>query len=262
MTQYDHLFTRHVFCNFSDIDAITGGFQCGDLIAIASLPGIDKLTFALNIAYNASEYCPVAFFCLNMPKEQVIIRLLSLESGIESSSLLTRSIWNSQKEALNHAFEKIKKAQIVINDSSDLSDITVVDICNSVRQSKFNNEKIGMVVIDSLDVIKASSNLSKNKEFYRSVRNLKIFAREFNIPVIVLSSVKPEVDNRLNKRPFLSDLPGRIDEIANLVFFLHQDATEISILEVIIAKNQNGPTSVIKLLFEPQFFRLRNLTQY
>lgn len=120
-----------------------------------------------------------------------------------------------------------------------------------------------LVVIDSLDLIRVSGKLSnKNEEIYTIIRTLKIFAREFNIPVIVLSSVISEVDNRLNKRPFLSDLPGRIDEIANLVFFLHRDATETSVMEVIVAKNQNGPTGVIKLFFEPQFFRLRNLAQY
>ncbi len=257
MTQPNQLPTPGVFCNFYDIDDITGGFQGGDLIVVGSLPGIGKSTFALNIARNASEHFSVAFFSLGTPKEQIIIRLLSQESNIDCSNLSTGTIFNYQQEPLTQALENLGKVQLRIDDSNHL---TTVDICNSVRNAEPENKKIEMVVIDSIDLIETSGSfINENEKIYSIIRSLKIFAREFHIPVIVLSSVRPEVDNRLNKRPMLSDLPGRIDEIANLVFFLHRDATEI--MEVIVAKNQNGRTGVIKLFFQPQFFRLRNLTQ-
>jgi replicative DNA helicase len=266
MAQSDQLPTSGVFCNFYDIDSITGEFQGGDLIVVGGVPGIGKSTFALNIVRNASEHFRVAFFSLSTPKEQLITKLLSLESGIECSNLLVGKVFDYQQEQLTQAVETLERSQLIIDDSSHL---TTVDICNSVRNTEINNKKIEMLVIDSIDLVEASESfidkdeevysVIKDEEVYSIIRRLKIFAREFKIPVMVLSSVRSEVVNRINKRPFLSDLPGRIDEIANLVFFLHRDATEIDLMEVIVAKNQNGPTGVIKLFFQPQFCRLRNI---
>ena len=272
---YEDIETRHqgialpgIPCGFYDLDAMTSGFQRSDLIIIAGRPSMGKTAFCLNLAHNiaAGYQLPVAVFSLEMSKEQLVQRLLASEAGIESSYLRSGRISQTQWEPLSRAIDKLSDTPIFIDDTAN---ITVTQMRSQARRLQAEQTKdLGLIVIDYLQLMEGSSD-NRVQELSRITRSLKGLARELSVPIIALSQLSRGVEARTNKRPMLSDLreSGSIEQDADIVMMLYRDeyyspdTPDRGIAEVIIAKHRNGPTGTIKLLFDPQFTKFKNLAK-
>ncbi|HEY9597558.1 MAG TPA: replicative DNA helicase, partial [Cyanophyceae cyanobacterium] len=250
--------------DFYDLDAMTGGFQRSDLIIVAGRPSMGKTSFALGIARNVAEEFPVAIFSLEMSKEQLVQRILAGEAEIESNYLRTGRIAASQWEQLTYAMGILANLPIYIDDTPNQ---TVNQMRSQVRRLQAEQGKqLGLVLIDYLQLMEGNSD-NRVQELSRITRGLKGLARELNVPVIALSQLSRGVEARTNKRPMMSDLreSGSIEQDSDLIIMLYRDeyyqpdTPDRGIAEVIITKHRNGPTGVVKLLFDPQFTRFRNL---
>ena len=222
--------------------------------------------FCLNLAHNiaASYKLPVAFFSLEMSKEQLTQRLLASEAQIESSYLRTGRLSQTQWEPLSRAIGILSEMPIYIDDTPN---ITVTQMRSQARrlQAEVGTE-LGLIVIDYLQLMEGAGD-NRVQELSKITRQLKGLARELSVPVIALSQLSRGVEARTNKRPMLSDLreSGSIEQDADLVIMLYRDeyyspdTPDRGIAEVIIAKHRNGPTGTAKLLFNPQFTKFQNL---
>ncbi|MGH8002746.1 MAG: replicative DNA helicase [Brasilonema sp.] len=255
-------------CGFYDLDAMTSGFQRSDLIIVAGRPSMGKTAFCLNLAHNiaASYKLPVGVFSLEMSKEQLAQRLLASEAEIETGYLRSGRISQTQWEPLSRAIGMLSDMPIYIDDTPN---ITVTEMRSQARhlQAQLGTE-LGLIVIDYLQLMEGAGD-NRVQELSRITRSLKSLARELSIPVIALSQLSRGVESRTNKRPMLSDLreSGSIEQDADLVIMLYRDdyynsdSVDRGIAEVIIAKHRNGPTGTIKLLFDPQYTKFKNLAR-
>ena len=250
---------------FYDLDVMTGGFQRSDLIIVAGRPSMGKTSFAVGIARNIAEKFPVAIFSLEMSKEQLVQRLLASEAGIESNYLRTGRISQNQWGDLSRALGTLSELPMYIDDTANQ---TVMQMRSQVRRLQAEQgEKLGLVLIDYLQLMEGSGSDNRVQELSKITRSLKGLARELNVPVIALSQLSRGVEARTNKRPMMSDLreSGAIEQDSDLIIMLYRDeyyspdTPDRGIAEVIITKHRNGPTGVVKLLFDPQFTRFRNL---
>lgn len=251
--------------NFYDLDAMTGGFQRSDLIIVAGRPSMGKTSFAIGIARQIAETLPIAIFSLEMSKEQLVQRILASEAEIESNYLRTGRIAANQWEKLSHALGTLSELPIYIEDTPNQ---TVMQMRSQARRLQAEQGgKLGLVLIDYLQLMEGSGSENRVQELSRITRSLKGLARELGVPVIALSQLSRGVEARTNKRPMMSDLreSGSIEQDADLIIMLYRDeyynenTPDRGIAEVIITKHRNGPTGVVKLLFDPQFTRFRNL---
>jgi len=226
---------------------------------------VHNTSFAIGMARNIAEKLPVAIFSLEMSKEQLVQRMLSSEAGIESNYLRTGRISQNQWEPLSHALGTLSELPIYIDDTANQ---TVMQMRSQVRRLQAEKGgKLGLVLIDYLQLMEGSGSENRVQELSRITRSLKGLARELSVPVIALSQLSRGVEARTNKRPMMSDLreSGSIEQDADLVIMLYRDeyyqpdTPDRGIAEIIITKHRNGPTGVVKLLFDPQFTRFRNL---
>jgi len=257
-----------ISCNFYDLDAMTGGFQRSDLIIAAGRPSMGKTSFALNLAYNiaALHKLPVAIFSLEMSKEQLVQRLLSSEAGIESNRLRAGRVSQNEWEPLSRAIGMLSEMPIFIDDTPN---ITVTEMRSQARRLQAEQgTELGLILIDYLQLMEGSGD-NRVQELSKITRSLKGLARELNVPIIALSQLSRAVEARTIKRPMLSDLreSGSIEQDADLVVMLYRDSyynpdsPDRNIAEVIIAKHRNGPTGVVKLLFDPNLTKFVNLAK-
>lgn len=246
-----------------------GGFHRSDLIILAARPSMGKSALSLGIAHYiaASLRLPVCFFSLEMSKEQLALRLLSVETRIETAYLRTGRISNNQWEDLTRGIELLTSTPIYIDDTPSLS---VSEIRSLARQVELKNDgSLGLIAIDYLQLIAGDNDENRARELAKITRSLKGLAKELNVPVIALSQLNRSVESRTNKRPMLSDLKesGSIEEDADLVIMLYRDeyyspdTPERGIAEVIVAKHRNGSTGTVKLLFDQQFAYFKNLVR-
>ncbi|HEY9637397.1 MAG TPA: replicative DNA helicase [Coleofasciculaceae cyanobacterium] len=251
--------------NFYDLDAATGGFQRSDLIIIAGRPSMGKTSFALGIARNIAEDLPVAVFSLEMSKEQLVQRLLACEAEIESNYLRTGRVAANQWAKLSHALGTLSALPIYIDDTPNQS---VMQMRSQVRRLQAEKGgKLGLVLIDYLQLMEGSGSENRVQEISRITRSLKGLARELGVPVIALSQLSRGVEARTNKRPMMSDLreSGSIEQDADLIIMLYRDSyynpdsPDRDVAEVIITKHRNGPTGTVKLLFKPELTKFLNL---
>ena len=254
-------------CGFYDLDAMTGGFQRSDLIIVAARPAMGKTAFCTNIAHHIAaglQKLPVAVFSLEMSKEQLVQRILSSEAKIESNRLRSGRISQNEWEPISTAIGNLSELPLFIDDTPN---ITVTEIRSKVRRLQAEQGgALGLVLLDYLQLMEGSSD-NRVQELSRITRSLKGLARELNVPIIALSQLSRGVEARTNKRPMMSDLreSGSIEQDADLVIMLYRDeyynpdSPDRGIAEVIITKHRNGPTGIIKLLFDPQFTCFRNL---
>ncbi|NEP43688.1 MAG: replicative DNA helicase, partial [Okeania sp. SIO2H7] len=253
-------------CGFYDLDAMTGGFQRSDLIIIGGRPSMGKTTFSINIAHNiaTTQKLPVAIFSLEMSKEELVQRLLASEAKIESNRLRAGRISQNEWESLIKAIESLSELPIFIDDTPNI-------IVNEMRSKasrlqKENGGALGLILLDSLQLMEGSGSNNREQELSRITRSLKGLARELSVPIICVSQLNRSAEFRTNKRPMISDLreSGSIEEIADLVIMLYReeyynpDTPDRGIAEVIITKHRNGPVGTVKLLFDSQFTRFRN----
>jgi replicative DNA helicase len=260
---------------FYDLDSLTQGFQKSDLIIIAGRPSMGKTALGLNIASNVikNSKLPVLFFSLEMSKEQIMYRLLAMETNINQMKLKTGKLSQNDWLKLNKIIKILAKFPLFIDDTFDLS---IQDIRSKIKTVIFEQNKIGLIIIDYIQLMQNSKLKTENRvqELSQITRSLKTIAREFNIPIIGLSQLSRNVENRVDKKPILSDLreSGSIEQDADLVIMLYQNKiqdiqqpqlTENSknqnIIEIIIAKQRNGPTGSIKLKFDAQQTKFFNL---
>ena len=256
-------------CGFYDLDAMTQGFQRSDLIIAAARPAMGKTSFVLNIARNiaaSSTKLPIAIFSLEMSKEQLVYRLLSSEAQVESGRLRSGRLSQHEWAPLSNAIDSLSQIPIFIDDTAN---ITVNEIRSKCRRLQAEQGgALGLILIDYLQLMEGGGD-NRVQELSKMTRALKQLARELNVPIITLSQLSRGVESRTNKRPMMSDLreSGSIEQDADLIMMLYRDeyynpdTPDRGIAEVIITKHRNGPVGTVKLLFEPQFTRFRNLAQ-
>lgn len=245
-----------------DLDKIISGLNKSDLLLIAARPGMGKTSMALNIALNVAKSNPktVAFFSLEMSKEQLAMRLLSNESFVDNNKLLTGQLDEEDWSKLGIASSALSQTDIRVDDNPT---ITVAEMNAKCRRM----DNLGLVLIDYLQLMtSAGSKQNYSGENRQQVvsdisRSLKIMAKELNVPVICLSQLSRANESRTDKRPMLSDLreSGAIEQDADEVIFLYRDdyynkeSPEPNVAEAIIAKNRHGATGTVKLQWLPQY---------
>lgn len=253
---------------YYDLDKLTSGFQKGDLIILAARPSVGKTAFALNVAYNVSYKSDeaVAIFSLEMPAEQLIQRIICSAGSLKAESLRSGSILKESSERYYAAADKVSKCNLYIDDTPG---IRVGEIAAKCRRLK-REQGLKMIVIDYLQLISgpANSRESRQQEVSDISRQLKMIARELEVPVLALSQLSRSVEKRDNKRPVLSDLreSGAIEQDADIVSFIHREDYQDPKKEVetqgatdiIIAKHRNGALADIRLVFLKQFSKFAN----
>ena len=238
----------------------TGNFVANDIC-------VHNTSFAINIAHNIAmtQKLPIAIFSLEMSKEQLVQRLLASEAKIESNRLRAGRISQNEWEPLIQAIATLSEQPIFIDDTPN---ITVNEMRSKARRLQTENGgALGLILLDYLQLMEGSGSDNRVQELSRITRSLKGLARELSVPIISLSQLSRSVETRTNKRPMMSDLreSGSIEQDADLVIMLYReeyynpDTPDRGIAEVIITKHRNGPVGTIKLLFDSQFTRFRNL---
>jgi replicative DNA helicase len=251
---------------FYDLDSLIQGFQKSDLIIIAGRPSMGKTALSLNIALNIikSSQLPILFFSLEMSKEQIMYRLLAMETNIDQRKLRSGKLYQTDWVKLNKMIKIMSKLPFFIDDTSDLS---VQKIRSQLKTILFEQNKIGLIIIDYLQLMQNSQLKTENRtqELSQITRSLKIIARQFNIPIIALSQLSRNVENRIDKKPILSDLreSGSIEQDADVVLMLSKDnqskTLDEQIIELIIAKQRNGPIGTVKLKFDEKRTKFFNI---
>ena len=255
---------------FIDFDHLTSGLQPSDLILIAARPSMGKTALVLNMAQHVAirEKKAVAFFSLEMSKEQLVQRMLCSEASIDSSRLRIGELEDNDWEKLIWAADSLSRAEIFIDDTPG---ITVMEMRAKARRLKVEHN-LQLIVIDYLQLMQGSGKKSgenRQQELSDISRSLKALARELNVPVIALSQLSRSVESRQVKRPMLSDLreSGALEQDADLVAFLYREdyydkeTENKNITELIIAKHRNGPVDTVKLFFHKQYTRFANLAK-
>lgn len=248
---------------FKDLDNLISGFQPANLIILAARPAMGKTALALNFALNTAtlDNGAVAIFSLEMPKEQIALRMLSSESKIDSARIKTANMLEHEYKNLTQALGRLSEAPIYIEDTPEL---TPLDLKAKTRRL-LTQADIKLLIIDYLQLMKSGKRKVENRfqEVSEIVREIKAFSREFNIPVIALSQLSREVDKRPDTVPRLSDLreTGEIEQTADIVMFIHRpDYYEhsnetISLTTLYIEKHRHGPTGKIDLMFKKDLSR-------
>jgi replicative DNA helicase len=252
---------------FNDLDRMTAGFQRNDLIIVAARPSVGKTAFALNIAQNVATKTEenVAIFSLEMGAEQLVMRMLCAEGNIDAQRLRTGSLQAEDWQKLTMAMGSLSAAGIYIDDTPGIRINDIRAKCRRLKQEK----GLGMILIDYLQLIMGSGKSGENRqqEVSEISRSLKALARELEVPVIALSQLSRGVESRQDKRPMMSDIreSGSIEQDADIVAFLYRDdyydkETEAkNIIEIIIAKQRNGPTGTVELAFVKEYNKFVNL---
>ena len=251
---------------FIDLDYKTAGFQPSDFILIAARPSMGKTAFALNIAQYAAvrQKVPVAVFSLEMSKEQLVNRMLCAEAMVDSQKLRTGSLEQDDWVKIARAMGPLSEAPIYIDDTPGISVMEMRAKCRRLKLEK----GIGLIFIDYLQLMSGDRRFdSRQQEISEISRSLKALAREMDAPVIALSQLSRACESRADHRPMLSDLreSGAIEQDADVVMFLyrdeyyHPDTEKKNQAEVIIAKQRNGPTGTVDLIWLGQYTKFVNM---
>ncbi|MBS3984926.1 MAG: replicative DNA helicase [Selenomonadales bacterium] len=255
---------------YKDLDRITHGFQKGDLVILAARPSVGKTALALNMSLNASmrHKVPIAFFSLEMPKEQLAIRMLCAESEVRSEAVRNGTLGEKDWERIATGFRELNNAKIFIDDTPALS---VMEMRSKARRLKLN-EEIGLIIVDYLQLLRYPQRFeNRQQEVAEITRTLKALARELEVPVMALAQLSRASEQRSDRRPNLSDLreSGEIEQAADLVMFLYREdyqkhdlppgaADGSGPIEVILGKHRNGPTGQVPLTFRKDFGRFES----
>ena len=250
---------------FHDFDQKTSGLQPSDFVLIAARPSMGKTSFVLNVAQYAAirANVPVAIFSLEMSKEQLVQRMLSAEANVELQKIRTGDLSEEEWIKLVEAAGPLSQAPIYIDDTPGIS---VMEMRSKARRLKLE-KGLGMIVIDYLQLMSGRGRAeNRQQEISEISRSLKALARELSVPVVTLSQLSRAPEARTDHRPMLSDLreSGAIEQDADLVAFLYRDeyynpdTEKKNIAEVIIAKQRNGPTGTVELVWLGQYTKFAN----
>ncbi|MDQ0244977.1 replicative DNA helicase [Bacillus fengqiuensis] len=253
---------------FAELDRMTAGFQRNDLIIVAARPSVGKTAFALNIAQNVATKTDenVAIFSLEMGAEQLVMRMLCAEGNINAQSLRTGSLTPEDWGKLTMAMGSLSNSGIFIDDTPGIRVSEIRAKCRRLKQES----GLGMILIDYLQLIQGSGRNggeNRQQEVSEISRSLKALARELKVPVIALSQLSRGVEQRQDKRPMMSDIreSGSIEQDADIVAFLYRDdyydreTENKNIIEIIIAKQRNGPVGTVQLAFVKEYNKFVNL---
>ncbi|RAK20553.1 primary replicative DNA helicase [Anoxybacillus vitaminiphilus] len=252
---------------FIELDRMTAGFQRSDLIIVAARPSVGKTAFALNIAQNVATKTNenVAIFSLEMSAQQLVMRMLCAEGNINAQNLRTGKLTPEDWGKLTMAMGSLSNAGIYIDDTPGIRVSEIRAKCRRLKQES----GLGMVLIDYLQLIQGSGRNRENRqqEVSEISRSLKALARELEVPVIALSQLSRSVEQRQDKRPMMSDIreSGSIEQDADIVAFLYRDdyydkdSENKNIIEIIIAKQRNGPVGTVQLAFIKEYNKFVNL---
>ena len=254
---------------FIDLDYKTSGFQPSDFILIAARPSMGKTAFVLNVVDHVAvkKGIPCMVFSLEMSKEQLVNRMLSMESNVDSQKLRTGTLTDSDWDAVVEGVGIIGGSKLIIDDTPGIS---ISELSSKCRKMKLEHG-LGMVIIDYLQLMTGSGKSSDNRqqEISEISRSLKALAREMQAPVVALSQLSRACETRTDHRPMLSDLreSGAIEQDADVVMFLYRDdyynkdSEMKDMAEVIIAKQRNGPIGTVNLVWMPQYTKFANATR-
>lgn len=254
---------------FTDLDYMTTGFQPSDLVIVAARPSMGKTALVLNMLRHVAmkKKRPSMIFSLEMSKEQLVNRLLAMESDIDSQKLRTGDLNDSDWEMLVQAVMEVGKSAITIDDTPG---ITVTELRSKCRKQKLE-KGLDLIIIDYLQLMSGSSKGGENRqqEVSEISRNLKAIAREMECPVIALSQLSRSPDQRPDHRPMLSDLreSGGIEQDADVVMFIYRDekynpdTEHPGEAEIIVAKQRNGPTGTVNLVWKQETTKFVNMAK-
>ena len=251
---------------FVDLDYRTSGLQPSDLVLVAARPPMGKTAFVLNIAQYVAFHSSLstAIFSLEMSKEQLVNRLFSLESRVDAQLLRSGSLTDSDWEKLIEGAGTIGRSNLIIDDTPGIS---ISELRSKCRKYKLEHD-LKLIIIDYLQLMSGSGRSdSRQQEISDISRSLKGLARELNVPVVALSQLSRQVEQRPDHRPMLSDLreSGAIEQDADVVMFIYRDdyynkdTPDKNIAEIIIAKQRNGPIGTINLVWLPQYTKFANM---
>jgi len=255
-------------CGFRDLDRLTSGFQPGNLVILAARPSMGKSALALCIAANLGvrSSMPVALFTLEMSKAEVTQRLMCSEAKVESDRVRSGKLTQEDWPRLTAACDKLMKAPIYVDDTGS---ITMMELRSKARRLKAREPALGLIVVDYLQLMTSGGTVENRvQEVSQISRNLKVLARDLDVPILALSQLSRAVEQRHDKRPILSDLreSGSIEQDADLVFFVYRDeyyngdeSDQQGLAEVILAKHRNGPTGSEKLSFLRRYAKFADL---
>ncbi len=267
----DELFHRDnpitgVPTGFTDFDEMTAGLQASDLVIVAGRPSMGKTTYAMNIAENAAikEKIPTAVFSMEMPGEQLAMRLMSSLGHIDQHKVRTGKLEDDDWPRLTSAVSILAEAPLFIDDTPALNPTEL-----RARARRLKREHgLGLIVIDYLQLMQGSGNGGDNRtaEISEISRGLKALAKELNCPVVALSQLNRSLEQRPNKRPVMSDLreSGAIEQDADVIVFIYRDevynneSPDKGTAEIIIGKQRNGPIGTVRLTFLGQYTRFEN----
>jgi replicative DNA helicase len=260
---------RGIPTGYKDLDNMLAGLQRSDLFILAARPSMGKTAFVLNLAHKIATQSkePVLIFSLEMSKEQLVDRLLAMESGVDAWALRTGNLTDNDFERIGEAMGTLSEAKVYIDDTPG---ITVSDMRTKARREA-HNQKLGLIIVDYLQLMSGGSRYASEgnrvQEISEISRGLKGVARELNVPLIALSQLSRSVENRTPQIPQLADLreSGSIEQDADVVAFLYRedyynpDSERKNIMDVLIKKHRNGPTGGIELYFDRDKQRIRSL---
>jgi replicative DNA helicase len=259
-------FVTGVPTGFIDFDRYTAGLQPADLIIIAGRPSMGKTALALNIGYHAAQKTKraVAVFSLEMSKQQLGMRMLGFDGGIDATKLRTGFLRDKEWERLTDAANRLSELPIFIDDSSAVGVLQMKAKCRRLKRK----HDLALVIVDYLQLIYGRRSAeSRQLEISEISRSLKALAKDLNVPVVALSQLNRKVEDRPNKRPQLADLreSGAIEQDADVIAFIYRDELyhpqsdeNRNLAEIILAKQRNGPTGFFKLTFQKELTRFRD----
>lgn len=260
---------RGVPTGYKDLDNMLAGFQRSDLVVLAARPSMGKTALALNFAHNIAIQAqqPVLIFSLEMSKEQLVDRLLSMESGVDAWALRTGNLTDADFEKIGQAMGALSEAQIFIDDSPG---ITISDLRTKARREA-HQRPLGLIIVDYLQLMTGTSRFggdgNRVQEISEISRGLKGVARELNVPVLALSQLSRSVESRSPQIPQLADLreSGSIEQDADVVAFIYSeeyynpDTDRKKLTDIFIKKHRNGPTGGVELYFDKEKQRFRSV---
>ena len=260
---------RGIPTGYKDLDNMLAGFQRSDLVILAARPSMGKTALALNFAHNIAVQSnqPVLMFSLEMSKEQLVDRLLAMESGVDAWALRTGNLTDADFEKIGQAMGTLSEAQIYIDDTPG---ITVSDLRTKARREAHQRE-LGLIIVDYLQLMSGSSRYggdgNRVQEISEISRGLKGVARELNVPVLALSQLSRSVESRSPQIPQLADLreSGSIEQDADVVAFIYREeyynpeTDRKKLADIFIKKHRNGPTGGVELYFDNEKQRFRSV---
>jgi replicative DNA helicase len=253
---------------FRELDKLTSGFQPGNLIILAARPSMGKSALALCTAANLGvrHGLPVALFTLEMSKAEVTQRLMCSEAKVESQRLRSGRLAQDDWPRLTAACDKLMKAPFYVDDTGS---ITMMELRSKARRLKAKEPKLGLVIVDYLQLMTTGASVENRvQEVSQISRQLKVLARDLDVPILALSQLSRAVEQRHDKRPILSDLreSGSIEQDSDLVAFVYRDeyyngeeSDQQGLAEIILAKHRNGPTGAVKLSFLKRYAKFADL---